>query len=148
MKLAFYKADKGNWKDKLINVWTGRYGYSHVELLFDENICFSASPREGRVRFKQIKDIYTSGKWNIIEISPLISEQEVIENCNKITGLPYDWIGIFFHQSIIFPSIRNKYGIEDPDKYWCSEAIQSVLEQGNIYISPNEMAKLWNIQKY
>lgn len=62
MKLAFYKSVNGDTLDSLIDLWSGRYGYSHVELVFDRistdkskgNLCFSSSPREGKCRFKNI----------------------------------------------------------------------------------------------
>lgn len=146
MRLAFYIAKHGNYKDWAIDFVTGRYGYSHVELIFSDGMCFSSSPREGKCRFKFISDIETSGHWNIIDIKTTHKEKTVYENCKKIDGKKYDWMGIFFHQSLIYPSLQNRFGYEDPDKYWCSEAIQTVLSRTKTKISPNIMAQLWKVK--
>ena len=53
MKLAFYKAKHGTKIDKIVAAAIGSE-YSHVELVFSDGICFSASPRDKGVRFKTI----------------------------------------------------------------------------------------------
>src|SRR5574343_387916 len=76
MKLAFYKAYKGNVFDKIVAWWTRpnfwkfwETGiYSHVEILFENGYCISSSPRDGGVRTKIIGDIYVSGNWTIYDI--------------------------------------------------------------------------------
>ena len=52
MRVAFYKGE-GNFFDKLIRWWT-KSSYSHCELIFSDGIFFSADPRDGGVRYKNI----------------------------------------------------------------------------------------------
>ena len=65
MELLFYRAEKGNWQDKLIALWT-RGIYSHVEIRFSDGMCFTSSNREGGTRFI---DIYIrEGVWDVVDI--------------------------------------------------------------------------------
>lgn len=63
MKIAFYKADKGNFEDKFIG-WITKSPYSHCELIFSDGISASSSVRDAGIRFKYI----TYGdKWDIFQ---------------------------------------------------------------------------------
>lgn len=139
MKLAFYKASKGNFLDKAINVWTGCYGYSHCELVFDgieKNLCFSASQREGEVRFKFI-DV-DSDNWVLIDL-PFSHQQELdmYHATEEYVGKKYDFKGIFFW--FILPIHK-----QSDDKWWCSEICLRVLGYSNYRLSPNGFAKNFN----
>jgi len=103
MKLAFYRSCKGNWLDTLIDLASGRYGYSHVELVFDRistdtthgNLCFSSSPREGKCRFKNI--VLKETHWNFVNINiPLKEEQRIYSECFNYLNAKYDYYGILF----------------------------------------------------
>lgn len=112
MKLAFYKAEFGDWSDKLIS-WYTNGPFSHVEMYFSNGECFSSSPRDGGTRWKVISDIEISGKWLFIDI-PNIDETALRYLCNKQLGKKYDWLCIFLCDIIPFD-------IQDPKKWVCSE---------------------------
>jgi hypothetical protein len=97
--LAFYSG--GDWKDAIIRFST-KSPVSHVEWVLptapgeeldQDLLCFSASPREGIVRFKRIV-LATDPKWLVVPIvlncplAPLLQAMEGEE------GKPYDWAGV------------------------------------------------------
>lgn len=63
MKIAFYKANLGNYEDKFIGFITKSI-YSHCEIIFSDGISASSSVRDNGVRFKYI-DYGT--KWDIFD---------------------------------------------------------------------------------
>lgn len=142
MKLAFYK-DKKRFLDKLISWWTRpniwkfwEMGpYSHVEILFENNLCFSVSPRESRCRWKYITDIETSGKWDLYQIT---DDQNTISqvklSCSVEEGKSYDWICIFFNFILPFDE-------QVRDKWICSElAAKKVFHLRKAYkYDPNKL---------
>jgi len=145
MKVALYIADSGSIVDKLINVWTGLYGYSHTEIAFDtigkkENsyLCCSSSPRDGDVRFTNIN--LNSGHWHVINFDiPAYQEKVIYDELRELTGAKYDWKGIFF--TFIFSWVHK----QDDKKWWCSELTAYILNlhvrNMNFRISPNKLAK-------
>ena len=149
MKVILYKSETGTMIDKVINLWTGLYGYSHCEIVFDKlythneekYMCCSSSPRDGQVRFEQIN--INSRHWEIIdvpEIDSIIKEKEVFDFMSKMKGAKYDWKGIFL--TFIFQWIHK----QDNDKWWCSEICGFILNKfvdGDLKyrISPNQLAK-------
>ena len=151
MKLAFYKASKGRLLDKAINLWTGLYGYSHVEIIFSNGEAFSSSPREGHTRFKNIK--FSNNKWEIIDLDiPKEKEEQIYLIAKKLEGKRYDWKGIFLHQFIgrIIGWITGDYSIDkfqDKNKWWCSEITSFLLGLHNYRIHPNKMAKKFNVKR-
>jgi len=146
MKVAFYIAESGNFVDKIINLWTGFYGYSHCEIVFEnfgptedyhKYLCCSAAPREGKVRFKEI-DIY-SKHWHVIDLDDDINENTAFDYVNKMIGAKYDWKGILLY--FIFMFIKK----QDKNKWWCSEFVGNFLNEfykpTKFRVSPNRLAK-------
>lgn len=139
MKLAFYRADapKRQKADPIVNFYTGGYGYSHVELVFSNDLSFSASPREGECRFKDI-DIYKEDTWVVVPLSETRYNQNIEalawEEAHRLAGKKYDWKGILLNQVM-------HLGIDEPDKWWCSEVAMWLLRSFPFKISPNEAAK-------
>lgn len=143
MKIAFYIAKNGDPFDKLVAWWTrpdffkfwvsGKY--SHVEIVFDNNICFSSSPRDGGTRWTTIPDIETSGNWDFIEFD--FSEymiKQTISMCNKEQHKPYDWFCVLF--SFIIP-----LNIQSPRSWTCSEFVSKMIFNYDYAhrISPNRL---------
>ena len=63
IKIAFYRAKHGTWIDALVALFTwGKF--SHVEIIFEDGLSISASPRDGGVRSKFI--IFDADKWQFI----------------------------------------------------------------------------------
>ncbi len=139
MKLAFYKASKGTLLDTAINIWTGGYGYSHVELVFSDGMSFSSSPREGEVRLKKID--FDPDKWEFCDLRNYdMDEARVRAQAENFVGRDYDWKGIFLWFVL---SIKK----QDNSKWWCSEIIAFLLKWQNFRISPNKLAKDFNLHR-
>lgn len=113
MKLAFYKA-KGNWVDLLIRVFT-HSKYSHVEIVHNKD-WYSSSPRDGRVRVKQIVD--DGNSWDFVEVD--IDKERLYQKYREYRGRGYDFKGILL--SNILP-----IGWHNKDKMTCSEFVADVL---------------------
>jgi len=131
MKVVFYKAwVAGNILDKLVTVWT-MGPYSHCELLFSDNICFSSSWRDKGVRFKKINLL--PDRWIAVEI-PTTKEQEknIRAWCKEREdkGEVYDWWGI---ANFVLPFIKQK-----DDDWFCSEVCIAALKEFGIVGYPNE----------
>ena len=135
VKLMFQKAANGTWFDKLVGWWTNG-PYSHVEILFSKNECFSSSPRDGGCRFKIIPP---DDHWDVVWLHG-IDEDLVKRKCMYIAGKKYDWFSTFFNFMIPF----DKY---DPKRYTCSEVVvKEVFNFRKAFkYSPNDLFKLINI---
>lgn len=120
VKIAFYKAKYGSWKDKLVAWWT-KGPYSHSEIIFSDGMWFSASTRDGnKTRFKKI--IPNESHWDFITINISdIDEEDLRQFAEYNNNLPYDWIGIFFSQLMPFNCHFEK-------KWFCSEIIHAMMK--------------------
>lgn len=128
MELIFYKASQGNIYDKMIAAATcGRY--SHVEIKFNDGICFSSSPRDGGTRFKQIN--VSPKNWDIVNLK-ISSEQEnnVRFFCEKEVDKEYDWLAI---SCFLLP-----VNVNDAKKWYCSEICSTVLIKEKILYTKND----------
>lgn len=144
MKVAFYKQEKGIWLDKVIDYITGRLGYSHCEIVFDDTkglnstynyskaCCFGISGRENNSRYTKIDLL--NGNWDIYEIDLELDEAEIYKNCKNFINLKYDYIGILFDWIIPF-------GIQLSGKWYCSELTYKLLMDKVIKISPNGLSQ-------
>ena len=105
---------------------------------------FSASPREGCVRQKDIK--FNPERWDVKSIEVTDNEYDrIIDFYKSITGEPYDWAGIL---GFILP-------VQDRTNRWfCSESVSNALKItgwepmwkiDSSNVSPNKLAKLAKI---
>lgn len=127
MKLAFYKGKeeenpKADRVDKAVCWWTCSR-FSHCELIFGENTFFSASGRDGGVRFKTFNP--NPVRWEIYDIGSYLvhrglGEEWIRSSAETYNGQDYDYIGIFL--TIVVP-----LGLQSTEKWWCSEIIGSLL---------------------
>lgn len=150
MKIAFYKQEKGFWLDHTIDYMTGRKGYSHCELVFDNNkglnpnydytkaCCFGISGRENNSRYTKINLL--NGNWDIYEIDLDLDELKVYQNCKNYLNLKYDYVGIMFDWIIPF-------GIQISSKWYCSELVYKLLLGDTIKISPNGLSQKKYLKK-
>lgn len=116
MIVAFYKAEYGDWKDKLIAWWTG-YKYSHTELILDST-WYSSSPRSNKVRVKHIDMDY---KWDYVKID--VDKDDIVKAKLFLydeLGKKYDWKGIVLTQ--VFPLQKHSN-----NRWFCSELCAQVL---------------------
>lgn len=119
MKVAFYKGNMAGWNgfyDRLIRFWT-RGPYSHVELIFSDNVSASSSLPDGGVRFKRID--YDLDKWDIFELSDRFDEQAARKWFNDHEFAQYDLMGILHF--VLFPILGSKR------RWFCSEAVLAAL---------------------
>lgn len=114
MKIAFYKG-KGDWSDKIIRFVT-RSPYSHCELVSD-GIWYSTSPRDLRVRAKEI--VPNPLSWDYVEVKG--NKARVITLYLETKGAKYDWLGIIFAQLLPF-------GLHSKKRWFCSEWCAAALE--------------------
>lgn len=150
MKLMLYKANCGNWIDKIINLGTGNYGYSHVELAFDKidknhnrgYLCYSSSPREGKVRFTYIDNDKTN-HWVVIDLPQfsLEDERRIYSKCFDYLNAKYDVFGIIFWY--VFSFVKK----QRDNEWWCSEIVAYLLGLKDYRKNPNELAKLYGAKK-
>ena len=141
---AFYKVDQSyaRWDDRLINWWTGKLGYSHVEIVVDDNneyIMYTSSPRDGGVRKK--KHNWDEKIWTYIKID--LDFDHLQEIFNLTVGDKYDWLGIL---GFILPTKDRTH--EWFCSEWCSNVLKtygnktlSILEPSKI--SPNKLYSLF-----
>lgn len=129
MKIAFYKGFDGRWLDRVICFFS-MSRYSHVELVFEDGYCASASPRDGGVRFKKIN--INNGRWDIYELESSIDEQSVRKWFGKHINNNYDFKGAIFG-AVFEINVRTKY------KKYCSYAcamaigVKPNLTPGKLY---------------
>lgn len=124
MRIAFYKNTKrpgiAGLFDALIRKVTGG-PYSHCELIFSDDLAFSASIQDGGTRFKQIA--FEPAKWDFIELTG-INETRARSFCLRNAKRGYDFPGVF--RFLIA-------GIPHSKKRWfCSEICCAALQEGGI----------------
>ena len=115
MKIHFYKAKKGNVKDKLIGLFSV---FSHVELEID-GVFYSSSNRDGGVRSKII-DTSNAQKWLSFDLKKDIDVNSCLSYFESVKGQKYDWLNIFFSQMF-------KLNIQSNNKQICSEFVGNCL---------------------
>jgi len=142
-KLAFYKvtAKGADWTDKIINWWTGKTGFSHVEIVVEENgklYMYSSSGRDGGVRRKPHK--YDENTWEYVNI---VIEKDLFYKFFSLTKEnKYDFAGILGFV-LPFQDRENKWFCSE----WCSNVLkicgyQIMFTKEPSKISPNKLYKL------
>ena len=131
MKLAFYKGTRPGWHglfNRAVRWWT-RGPYSHVELVFSDGLCGSASGVDGGVRLKSI--MLHPDRWDLVPIAG--DETYARDWFARHAGRGYDYLGLF---GFVW---RPYYG--DTTRFWCSEAIAAALQIDDPWrVEPNGMA--------
>ena len=118
--LAFYKA-KGNLSDLLIRTWT-HSKYSHVEMIIKDT-WVSSSPAVGGVTIQPLKELNNNWAYVDVEVDGR-KLRKVLKFIKDNIDTDYDWLGLFFGN--VFNS-----GIEDKDKFFCSEMMVYILSLFN-----------------
>ena len=105
------------------------------ELIFDSEplgssarLSFSASERDGGVRFKLIG---YEDKWDSIPFVDILgnyisreTEADMITWCSKFVGRGYDYVGLLGFLIQKLPLIK-----QNPKKFWCSETTEMVAHK-------------------
>jgi hypothetical protein len=129
MYLAFYKAEHGTITDKFVSSVI-RSKYSHVEFVFSDGVCASASPREKGVRFKKIN--LNNGKWDLYPIKQsILNETKVSTWFLKHLGQKYDTLG----------AIGSGIGLNlySEDKKFCSLCLAIIFNLNDINLNPETL---------
>jgi hypothetical protein len=127
MRIAFYKASRGNWIDRGVALTTLSI-YSHCEIIFSDGIAASASLRDKGVRFKQIN---FGDKWDVYELKvPETQERLARAFFNLHEGARYDLLGA------VGAGFRLDLGHDA--KFYCSEICAIVLGE-NPHASPGSL---------
>lgn len=129
MKIAFYKAEHGNWIDKVVSIATDSK-YSHCELIFSDGEFLSSSKRDGGVRYMYINNTY---KWDIFDIATTRSERLIRILAQPYINQKYDTIGAI--GSAFNIDISNK------NKKYCSQLCAILLGINKTTITPEELFK-------
>jgi len=119
IQLCFYIADKGMIGDKLV-AWKTNSKYSHVELIIDDLRVSSIIGKGVHVTNRGINEDY----YDIINFTldiTLARYNEVMKWIKLQDKKYYDNIGILLSQ--LFP-----FGINDENKWFCSEIVCKVLQ--------------------
>lgn len=157
LKMAFYRAKYGNNVDKLINLFSGRLGFSHSELVFGDGMSFSSTTRDesetptGRhkkngTRFKLID--FEPEKWAIREVYVTEAEQFIIKTyCETLLEAGYDFGAVLHRVPVMGAFFRNS--VFD---YFCTESNVEPLQHIGRFnhvtadmATPNNMAWFLNV---
>lgn len=143
MRIAFYRAANGGIVDKLINFFTERRGFSHVEFVFSDGVFFSSSGQDGGCRFKEITP--KPENWEMFHFGlSASSEIELRQVCQQLVyrKVKYDWLGVLGFVIQVRAC---------PKRLFCSECLVSCLQQIGLLlhidktkVSPND---LWQIME-
>ena len=128
LRLAFYIAEHGTLQDKFVaKVINSKY--SHVEIVFSNNICASASPRDKGVRFKKID--LNNGKWDIYKVNTILNEDEIKKWFLSHLGDQYDTLG----------AIGSGIGIPlySLNKKFCSLCLATIFKLKDINQNPESL---------
>jgi hypothetical protein len=117
MQIAFYKANRGNLLDKLIGVFT--FGkYSHCELILDDGLWATSSPRDGGVVMRYLEP---SDKWDIFDLYvPYDVNTDLVKKWfDANDGDAYDYLGAF----------GSAFGLDlvSTQKKYCSQTCAIIL---------------------
>ena len=132
MYLAFYKANKGTLLDKFVGKIIKSH-YSHVELVFSNGVCASASPRDKGVRFRKI-NVWNEDKWDLYEIIKKdVNEEDWKHWFLKHIDQKYDTLG----------AIGSALNIETYalNKKFCSLCLAILFKLDNINQNPESLRK-------
>ncbi|MFA5217173.1 hypothetical protein [Sulfuricurvum sp.] len=132
IKLAFYKDTKSIWS-KLICAWTGVFNqnvgsYSHCEIGFflqGRWVWYSSASRNSDgstgTRWIEDEDLFSHpDRWDVFDVKPIRSIEDMVHTCEEECGKKYDWLGIFGFATI-FGQINAK------KKWYCSEICNYVF---------------------
>ena len=123
MQIAMYKGpprdDSGHKIGHALTCWWTKSIYSHCELVIND-VCYSASARDGGVRSKMID--LASGRWDVFALPDATPQAELqaLRWFAMHDGQPYDWGGLL---GFVLPFRTHR-----TRRWFCSEAVAAALE--------------------
>lgn len=146
LTIMFWKGKTGLY-GRLIRL-VSAYPYTHVELQFSNGCRFGINydmPAQFYVPTTRGPLVWDPLDWDGYEIPPAyVDEARVRRWCMTVQGAQYDWRGIVCSQVLPF-------GIEHPERWFCSELVTAALQAGgnpwvaNVkpqHISPSRLADI------
>lgn len=128
MKLIFSNTD--SLLSKYIQ-WRTKSKWSHVDILYDDNICVSTLPITGS-KMIPVKDALKGLTYfEVLEVptNPELDKKILSEELNK----PYDYMGVL--------GINFERNWQDSSSWFCSELAAFVLQQSGIRL-PEEIGTI------
>ena len=140
---AFRRASSAPLYDKWVDRFSGGKGFSHVELVFSDGMCFSARPGSG-CSFQKT-DVNDRRQWEKIRL-PLDAKKElsIRLHCTRFVGDRYDWLGVVrFALRVFYLSSSLKVSRQHR---FCSEICLQMVQWGGLFkwaalmqTSPNDL---------
>jgi hypothetical protein len=136
-----------NWTALFIWIKSGFKNVCHVEIAFSNGQSWSSEPqyiedntgkKKHGVRFKRIsyshRDWWFFVRWDLNDprFKQYTSEQALYDECKKLVGCGYDFLGCFGE------AIDNN-NVQDNSDYYCSEAVATVMGIKPAQIKPSEL---------
>jgi hypothetical protein len=115
MKIAFYKGKHGNVYDRIVCASTFSE-YSHVELVLDDGLSYSASHRDNGVRSK---NIHFDEKWDLFKLNKEYDQNAIKYWFSLNKDNKYDYRGAI--ASAVCLNLAQK------DKSYCSNVAALML---------------------
>lgn len=130
IKVAFYKAQKGDIWGNLIAKWGqvwnwGAPPYCHCEIGFPDGRWYSSASRnwDGTTGTRWIDEarlFKNPERWDVYEVKEVRPIADMIATCEAEKGKGYDWLGIAGFITIFGQ-------INDKNKWYCSEICHYVF---------------------
>lgn len=120
MRVLFYHASAYGLLDRLVAFFT--FGpYSHVSILLNEDILITSTAKSGVTVLRNSGALGAPG-IDIVNIpTNKTQERDILERAYLLDGLGYDYYG----------AILNYFGVDSPNRWYCSELIAFLLYTGN-----------------
>lgn len=118
MRIAFY-VGLDTKEDKIVKMLTGS-DITHCEIVFSDDICFSARPKSGTT-YNTYTNLNNTKIWKIFDLPWITEDQEkrIRQFCNQESYCKYDWMAVILGR--INPMHNH------PEKWFCSEICSHVL---------------------
>ena len=127
--LAFKKQTSTKFLDKLIAgaiKWRTKSKYFHIEMIV-KNDWISTNPDVGAVYITPLHNL--NDHYDYVDVKMHgANVKKMVKFAQSQLGKKYDWKGILLSQTI-------PLNIEDKDKWFCSEIVAEMLEQGGYKLS-------------
>lgn len=145
LKVAFKKAGKAGWTDKIV-AWRTGCPYSHCGFIFSNGDFYDASPKRKGVHFTKWEDILVQtpiDQWDIVEVLGVTAylERKLRKACELLVGAQYDW-------SVVW-GIGLAVSVNVPKWYFCSELLVDRFKTIKMFTdevaSSVDPGKLWKL---
>jgi hypothetical protein len=145
VQIAFRRRPK-DFIGRMLNLFTGIKGFSHVELVFSDGLAFSSTSLEGGqggCRFGRIPGLNDTSKWICVPVECSEGQEEAMRDEAEYLArikARYDFAGCV---DVVLPFVE-----QNPDDWFCSEVVEHLLQLADLSktgaipedCTPNSMA--------